>query len=66
MRVHGSARSGTATPISREPYLVRVDSFFCKKFLISWSIEIPDAQPAGGPLPALNITGVQAGSGQKT
>jgi len=47
MRVHVSARSGTATPNSSEPKRVRVASFACRKRLISWSIECPLAQPAG-------------------
>ncbi len=47
MRVQVSARSGTSTPNSSEPKRVRVAGFFCRWFLISWSMEMPLAQPAG-------------------
>ena len=47
MRVQVSARSGTMTPNSSEPKRVRVLGSLCRKFLISWSIERPLAQPAG-------------------
>ena len=46
MRVQVSARSGTITPNSSEPNRVRVAASVWRKFLISWSIEMP-LGPAG-------------------
>ena len=57
MRVQVSARSGTITPNSSEPKRVRVSSPLCRKFLISWSIESPLAQPAGVSEPPWMLPG---------
>ena len=65
MRVQVSARSGTITPNSSEPKRVRVAGFVCRKFLISWSIEMPLAQPAGVSRAALDVAGEQLDAGQQ-
>ncbi len=57
MRVHGSARFGTATPNSSEPKRVFVSGRLWRKFLISWSIEMLLAQPAGLPPPPMMLPG---------
>src|SRR5262245_58773378 len=57
MRVQVSARLGTMTPNSIEPKRVRVAASRCRWFLISWSIEMPRAQPAGVSLPPWTLPG---------
>ena len=65
MRVQVSARSGTITPNSSEPNRVRVAASFCRKFLISWSIEMP-LGPAGRRVrAALDVAGEQLDAGQQ-
>ena len=52
-----SARSGTMTPNSSEPKRVRVAGSACRKFLISWSMEMPLDQPAGVSEPPWMLPG---------
>ena len=56
----GRRGPGTATPNSSDPKRVLgLLGFFCRKFLSSWSIERPLAQPAGVSRPTLDVAGEQ-------